>query len=149
MTTRRLSKVPKYILVVVLWAIALAVLYHTPPVGSWLEAKNLEWQVKRNIDPEKLQAWATNLLAAHPGAGTHWQDYYGTNSNMPPELKKVKGFGYDVEVSQGLNQDESCVWVFCHSKGGPFLVVGAPAKVTPKSVSIISWKPGIYFAGAF
>ena len=141
-------KARRYILAVFLWIVALLLLNRVTPLGTWLRAKSLEFQVKSNVDPVKLQEWATNLLAQHMGA--HYQDFYGTNSNVPSGLNKVKGFGHiDVEIMQDIDPEKSVVGVFCDSKGGPILVVGKPTLVTPKSISIIPWKPGIYFAGAF
>ncbi|MGA2540689.1 MAG: hypothetical protein ABSG78_03890 [Verrucomicrobiota bacterium] len=103
--------------------------------------KSLERQVKRNIDPVALQQWATNLLARHAGEYSS-QDFYGTN--MPPGLKKVQGFGHDVQIFPGA-ENEAHLWLFAYRKGGPVLWVGSPAFATPTNANIIPWKPGMYF----
>ncbi|MEO6036624.1 MAG: hypothetical protein ABIQ35_15345 [Verrucomicrobiota bacterium] len=106
------------------------------PLFPWLSFKNLEWQVKRNIDPTELQQWATHLLAQFD----NYQDFNGTN--MPPGLKKVKGFGHDVEIHKGWRQGN--VIVFGRTKDGPSLEVGPPTSV---NTNFVPWKPGIYFMG--
>ncbi|MDB6023323.1 MAG: hypothetical protein JWQ04_3180 [Pedosphaera sp.] len=107
------------------------------PLFEWMSYKDLERQVKRNIGPTELQQWATNLLANHAGdAFHHYQDFHGTN--VPPELKRVRGHGQRLEIH------ENAVWIFCGTKGGPFLVVGSPTLV---NTNFVPWKPGIYFVG--
>jgi hypothetical protein len=117
---------------IVVWAWVLNQMNHCFTV-RWLA-----FQAKRSVNPVELQKWATNLLANHGRRLRGYQDFYGTN--MPSSLRKVMPGYPNVKIH---NPDE--VWVCGESKGGPFLVVGAPSLVTPTNQNIFPWKPGIYF----
>ncbi|HZM05121.1 MAG TPA: hypothetical protein VFC44_19150 [Candidatus Saccharimonadales bacterium] len=92
------------------------------------------------MDPVELQRWATNMLAHHAGEYSFDDSY---DQNAPAGLKKVKGFDLIIRVRPDAEPPE--IWVFCGSKGGPFLVVGPPTLITPTNQNIIPWKPGMYF----
>jgi hypothetical protein len=132
------------LLAVFLWIVAVLVICARSPLLPWLSLKVLEHQVKSNIDPTELQRWATNMLAhyPYPGEKHFYYDFNGTN--LPAGLKKVKGYNHAVIVWGGR---EPNVWVFCGSKGGPFLAVGSPTFTPHYRLTMISWKPGIYFVG--
>ena len=134
-------------LMIVLWVVALLVLYDVSPLKPWLNLKFLEHQVKSNIDPMELQQWATNLLAYHSSEIPNYNDFHGTN--LPSGLKRVIGFSHAVQIFPGWKQLEPNVRVFCGgAKGAPFLVVGSPSLRTPTYSNVMPWKPGIYFVGS-
>jgi hypothetical protein len=129
----------KVVSVLFVCIVAFVVVANTP-LGPWLSVKNLERQVKSNIDPMELQQWATNLLDHE---SSHYEDFYGTN--LPAGLKKVWGYNHAVRIFDGKNGRD--VGIFCGGKSGPWLVVGPPSMPTPTNAYIIAWKPGIYFMG--
>jgi hypothetical protein len=143
MSTRRYVTV---FLAAFLWTIVLLIVYIRSPLGPWLRTKSLVRQVTNNMDPAELQKWATNLLANHAGEYS-FDDSYDTN--VPAGLKKVKGFDRIMRVfperHDWLSAERPKIWIFCGTKGGPFLVVGPPALATPSNQNIIPWKPGMYF----
>jgi hypothetical protein len=137
-------RAPRYILALVatfLVAVALLAVGAFSPVGPWLSLKNLERQVKRNMDPMELQQWATNLLAGYPGESSYYVDYYGTN--LPPGLKKVRGYYHWVRIGAG-DELEPRIVIFGGTRTEPYLLVGSPTFVITNSGAIL-WKPGIYF----
>ena len=107
-------------------------------LNHWFTVRWLAFQAKRRVNPVELQQWATNLLAIHGRRLGGYQDFYGTN--MPSSLRKVMPGYPNVRIN---SPDE--VWICGESKGGPFLVVGAPSLATPTNQNFFPWKPGIYF----
>jgi len=136
----------KAILAVFLWAVVLLIIYVRSPFPALLTTRSLVRQVTNNIDPVELQQWATNLLAHHEGEYS-FDDSYDTN--IPAGLKKVQGFPLimrvDPERHDFLVAESPKIWIFCGTKGGPFLVVGYPTLATPSNQNIIPWKPGMFF----
>jgi hypothetical protein len=134
------------ILAVFLWIVVLLIIYVRSPLPAWMSTRSLVRQVTNNMDPAELQQWATNLLAHHSGEYS-FDDSYDTN--VPAGLKKVKGFDLIMRVFPErhdlLGAESPEIWIFCGTKGGPFLVVGSPTLATPSNQNIIPWKPGMYF----
>ena len=134
-------------LAALLCTVALLLWYARSPLRSWVELKAFEHQMKANVDPMELQQWATNWIAMWSGQTMHGVQYYGQNFHdnnyFPSGLKKVGWFSGGIQVYAG-GSDPS-VTIFALTKGGPFVVVGAPSFVYSNNMTFILWKPGIYF----
>jgi hypothetical protein len=104
--------------------------------------------MKEYVDPTELQQWAMNLATQHLGEeDTHWDEYHGKDfdegTNFPSGFKKVGCFSHGIHILTGLGQPSA--WIFGSGKGGPCLIVQSASLPTPTNLTIIPWKPGIYF----
>ena len=134
-------------LATLLCTVALLLWCDRSPLSSWVELKTFEHQMKVNVDPMELQQWATNLIAKRSGQIRQGVQSYGKDFHdspyFPSGLKKVGWFRDGIELYAG-GADPS-VAIFALTKGGPFIVVGAPSFVYSNNMMFILWKPGIYF----
>ena len=118
----------------------LLVLLIAPVSSNWLREKEFEWKARSNMDPAKLQEWATNLLEKFPPQRGFYIDLFGTN--LPPGMAKMKG--YERMVSIVLGEEQVPRVVLFGSRGGPAILVG-PTNFLSSSRETRLWKPGIYF----
>jgi hypothetical protein len=104
-------------------------------------------QVKRVVNPDELQAWATNLIAKTPSGNR--------NAGMNPRVAGIpKGFldfyedqpTPDVWVSVG--DGGACV-VICYGSGfghwGLYVGDKSSKQESTQQFYVVPWQPGIYF----
>jgi hypothetical protein len=112
--------------------------------------EHFEKQVKTTVDPNEVQAWATNLIAK---AGTNVGDSISVRrADVPAWVESIyrkNGDLGDVTIER-IGQDDPRMYVqICY--GGGFghwgLIVGPPTLIlgNPNTGHNRLWKPGIYF----
>jgi len=126
---------------VVLGCIVAVVFYACRP--DWQFA-HLERNARKVITPDQLQAWAMQLLAAHPTNDSLRVSELGTN--FPPQLLGVYHLPPDVSIrAAGTNSPGS---VFLMWGGG--LIGHCGFEVGPTGFVCYreharAWQPGVYF----
>lgn len=126
----------------VIGAILLALVI-APGSSKWLHAKKFEWKVRAKMDPDKLQAWAADLLNRFPPERRFYLDLRGTN--LPPGMAEIKGYAHNVSIVIG--EEHVPRVVLFGALGDPAILVGPTNFVTTNQEAKI-WKAGIYFRQA-
>jgi hypothetical protein len=103
-------------------------------------------QVKSVVNPDELQAWATNLIAETPALELHERRYL-EQAEIPDYIRAIdKDQIPDVEIVNWGDAVIVQIWF-----GGGFghwgLYVASPEWTRKSSEThyIVEWKPGIYF----
>jgi hypothetical protein len=105
-------------------------------------------RVKSTVNPDELQAWATNLLIASPNADPR-TPITVKEADIPPFIRAISTNQVpDVEISGGKDGFRKSVTVWYGSGFGHWgLEIGFPTLVLTNSEThyFVQWKPGIYF----
>lgn len=103
-------------------------------------------RVKSVVNPDELQAWATNLIANTPITDRKTPVYL-KEVDIPKYIRAIYNeYPEDVEV---VGSDAGTYVVVCYGSGNGHwgLYVGSPTlhQESDANFYVVPWKPGIYF----
>jgi hypothetical protein len=120
--------------------------------GCTKETEKFETTIKATVNPDELQAWATNLIAtANFGSGNSIGVKQADIPKWVGLIYKDQGDPGQVTIERTRNGDPDVFVQILY--GGGFghwgLAIGYPTMVSTNHDSCYShyWKPGIYFWG--
>ena len=123
----------------------LAVVFGCEP-GYVKKTEQFATRVRGKVNPDELQAWATNLLAkttvVDRGAPVDVKE-----ADVPKFVRSICTDSPDVDVVVGRDGDKYVEIWYGSGFGHWGLYVGNPSLVLESSEKhyIVQWKPGIYF----